>query len=215
MRWPLRLGALISLLLLAGCGGPSGSPEPYPLVEGLRARISMNAGWYDLEVTEVDGARATLIWMFQGQPLSERTQYRGLYPVSGTDDGRAFVNDIDIAEIDSLFPLAIGKEAAFEGRSYYLPDGTDSRLFVHMEVTGTDRIALADAGYDVFLIRISTAVERDGARREFVRTLYYAPEIGLPLKMVMKDGEASSWWRVTSIETPGRSRRNRLGTVMI
>lgn len=214
MRRGRQLIALF-ILLLAGCGDAAPGPEPYPLAVGLRAQISMNGGWYEMEVADVEGARATLLYRWQDQVIAERTQYRGLYALSGSDGGQSFVNDIDTTEIDSLFPLAIGKEAAFEGRSYYPTGGVSGGLMVHMKVVGEDRITLADSSHAVFLIRISSLIEIEGKSREVVRTLYYAPDIGLPLKMEMTDGEKSSWWRVTSLDHPGRSRRNRLGTVMI
>ncbi|MFQ5348662.1 MAG: hypothetical protein ACE5ED_12645, partial [Rhodothalassiaceae bacterium] len=101
--------ALVLPLLLAACHVAEERATAYPLPEGLRAMIAMGGQSYELEVVDVSGPLATFQYRWNDRLVSERTQYRGLYSLSGYDGALQFVNEFDTAAIDSLFPLAVGK----------------------------------------------------------------------------------------------------------
>ncbi|RMD90786.1 MAG: hypothetical protein D6807_01100 [Alphaproteobacteria bacterium] len=215
MRSASAFLALVLTLLLAACHVAEERRAPYPLPEGLRAMIAMGGQSYELEVVDVSGPLATFQYRWNDRLVSERTQYRGLYSLSGYDGALQFVNEFDTAAIDSLFPLAVGKETSFAGTTTYPAGGMTGTLWVTMAVLEETTLPIREGEFEVFLIQVSTELTIDGRSKRVTRTLYYAPELGLPLKMDMSDGTAQSYWRITSLEMPSRGRRNRLGTVMI
>ena len=215
IRSSMRVALLGLAFLLVACEAGEARLAAYPLPEGLRAMIAMGGQSYELEVTDVSGPTATFQYHWNDRLVSERTQYRGLYSLSGYDGALQFINEFDTAAIDALFPLAVGKETSFAGTTTYPAGGMTGTLWVTMSVLEKTRLAIREGDFAVYLIRVTTELTIDGRSKRVTRVLYYAPELGLPLKMDMSDGSAHSYWRITSLEMPSRERRNRLGTVMI
>lgn len=215
MVW--RTILLMVALGLAGCGKDDAGdpPDAYPLQPGFAATIDMSGRVYELEVGAVDGARATLTYFWQGEPVSVRQDYRGLYALSGSDGRLAFVNEFDAARIDALFPLEPGKETAFAGRTLWTSAGVEGTLLVTMAVLGSDELIVSGKRHDVRVIRVLTEMTVNSRTRTISRLLYYAPALGLPLMVDTDDEGVNSRWRVIAIDPPDTRRGNRLGTVMI
>ncbi len=211
----MRIALTGLAFLLVACDAGEARLAAYPLPEGLRAMIAMGGQSYELEVIDVSGPMATFQYHWNDRLVSERTQYRGLYSLSGYDGALQFVNEFDTAAIDALFPLAVGKETSFAGTTTYPAGGMTGTLWVTMAVLEKTRLAIREGEFAVYLVRVTTELTIDGRTKRVTRILYYAPALGLPLKMDMSDGNAHSYWRITSLEMPSRGRRNRLGTVMI
>jgi len=212
-----RLTALIAgLLLVAGCDmdRPPGG-EAYPLPEGLHADVIVNDRTYDMTVTAVDGPQATLQYRWKQRLVAERVQYRGLFTLSGLDGDSAFVNEVDTSLIEAAFPLEVGDTLRFPGVLRLPEQGTVAPFRVTMEVVGESQVTLMGAAFDVLDIRIAIETMRGGDILRQMRELSYSPELGLPLKMRIREDGAQADWRIDRIDIPARGRRNRLGTVMI
>lgn len=204
----------IVVLWTAACGAPA-DQGGYPLPEGLRASVNMAGQTFDLEVARVVGRRATLEYRFGDAVVSSRTQYRGLYSLSGYDGALEFVNHVDTEKIDSLFPLKVGKRTRFAGATEYLGGDITGEMDVSMAVRDRTSVTVGEGDYDVYVIDVITDLSIQGRTKSVKRRLFYAPSLGLPVKMDMAEGDTRSFWRIMSLELPHRGRRNRLGTVMI
>lgn len=213
VRW---LGVLFLIAIISACSEQTEDGEPYSLPEGLRAQINMGGQAFEMEVASVADRVATLQYFWQDRLVSERQQYRGLFSLSGHDGDIRFINDVDTAVIDSLFPLKVGHEVSFGGKTWYEAADYSGSLWVTIAVVDTAEVAIKDGRFDVFVLHVSTILSVAGEVRSVTRVIYYSPELGLPLKMEMSDGVRRSYWRITAIDMPPlRVRRNRLGTVMI
>lgn len=212
-----RLSLLIvCLLALAGCEDRAPAEKAaYPLPQGLQADVEINGRSYVMSVVDVDGGLATLQFHWKQRLVAERVQYRGLFSLSGMDGDSAFVNEIDLSLIESLFPLEVGDTLRFPGVLRRPAQDRSAPFRTSLEIVGDSEVTLMGGSFDVLDIRIVTEIMHESGVRRQIRELAYSPELGLPLKMQVRNGENYAKWRILRIDMPARGRRNRLGTVMI
>ena len=208
-------------LAVAACNPVPAEDPALPLpAEGLHAVIKANGQMFDLKVTAVTGKEAVVEIRWDDQLVSLRQLYRGLYPISGSDNGFEFVNEFDQAAVDRLFPLAVGKDSAFEGLYRVVGSNVVGTSWVHIGVSGESTLKLKDGEYKVFVIDITTDLEIEGRSVNFSKVVHFSPELGLALKTTMTEGGMKFYSRILSVDHPepapqNDNERNRLGTMMI
>ncbi|RMF12635.1 MAG: hypothetical protein D6757_09455 [Alphaproteobacteria bacterium] len=202
------------LLTLAACG--SRGDMPWPLEPGFAALIRVGGETYEMEVARVDGLLAHLEYSWKGQVIATSDVYHGLFAVSGHDEKGEFRHDIDLGEIDGLFPLAIGHTARLEGTAFTSAHPGSGRLLASFEVLRREAVRVGDHRFETFVLRVvSRLVFADGTSEQVIRTIYYAPRLGLPVRMRFESGGRTVHWQMIAVERRPRGRANRLGTVAI
>ncbi|RMF71457.1 MAG: hypothetical protein D6740_06730 [Alphaproteobacteria bacterium] len=214
----IRAGLLVmmllpAVLLLFTCTGPA--DPPYPLEAGFSAIVQVDGESYRLEVTDVSHEIVTLDYYWQNQPVATRRLYRGLIVLSGRDGQRSFQHDLDLAELERIFPLEVGKHVVIDG-STVLNDREPVPLHLSLTVTGRGRREVGDQAFDVWVLEMETRIgEAEDPVEVIHRTIYYAPRLGLPVKIAYRTSREKGHWRMVAIERRPRGRANRLGTVAI
>ena len=204
---------LAAVLALVACAGPV--DPPYPLEAGFSALVRVDGEVYRLEVTDVSNEIVTLDYYWQNQPIATRRLYRGLIVLSGWDGQRSFQHDLDLRDLERIFPLAVGKTLAIDG-STVLNDREPVPLHLTATVTGRGRREVGEQAFDVWVLEMETRIGDPADPVEVIhRTVYYAPRLGLPVKIAYETSKEKGYWRMVAIERRPRGRANRLGTVAI
>lgn len=208
-----RLAGLAIVLLAAACAGPA--EPPYPLEAGFSAIVQVDGQSYRFEVSDVSDDIVTVRYYWQDQPVATRRLFRGLIVLSGRDGRRRFQHDLDLAELESLFPLATGRTVAIDGTTV-LDDRPSVPLHLTVSVTGRGRREVGERAFEVWILDIKTRIGDPEDPVEVIhRTVYYAPRLGLPIKIRYETARERGHWRMVDIERRPRGRANRLGTVAI
>ncbi|MEX0297625.1 MAG: hypothetical protein AB3N28_01045, partial [Kordiimonas sp.] len=116
MTQVFRLMVLTAALLTAAACSPGANAPSEANLIGTKAVIKAHGNDLLLEVKNV--AANTIIseitdW--NGQFVSRRHYYRGMYPIAGTEGSTQWELDFDVAKIDNLFPLTVGNTTSFSG----------------------------------------------------------------------------------------------------
>ena len=208
-----RLAGFALVLLAAACAGPA--EPPYPLEAGFSAIVQVDGQNYRFEVSDVSDDIVTARYYWQDQPAATRRLFRGLIVLSGSDGRRSFQHDLDLAELESLFPLTTGKTLEIDG-STVLGDRPSVPLHLTVSVTGRGRREVGERAFEVWILDIRTRIGDPADPVEVIhRTVYYAPRLGLPIKIRYETAREKGYWRMVDIERRPRGRANRLGTVAI
>lgn len=214
----IRTVAFTLAVIVASCSPAHDQPPTYQADEGLTGMINSDGQVFSIEVTKVDGPVATIVTRWEDQFVSERSFYRGIFAVAGSDRGVSFENSIDGSVLDSLFPLAIGKEATVRGTYRIERDTvTEGETYTVVAVRDTAYVETKDAKHEVFILDITTDLTLLGRTTQYTKTVWYSPELGLTLKTVLTDGRLNFHTRVLSLVRPENTqpRQNPTGTVMI
>ncbi len=208
------VAALVMTTALAACG-PRGE-QAWPLEPGFAALVRVGGETYEMEITGVDGLLAHLEYRWKGQVVAAADVYHGLVAVSGHDEKGGFRRDVDLAAIDGLFPLDIGHSVTLEGTAFADGRAGPAKLSTTIAVLRREQVRIADHHFETFVVRI---VDRlafpDGTSEQMIRTLHYAPRLGLPVRIRFESGGRTVHWQMLAIERRPRGRANRLGTVAI
>lgn len=213
---------LLSTLLAVSCSPVAPPVDENPLREGSRLTMKAFGNLYEAEVTEVHGGYSTWKLRWKKQVFTVFKVYRGIFPIYGRSEESSYHNVVDVAAIDQLFPLEVGKEVSLRGFREDSKSGGEQRLWAHIVVQGEAEIEIRDRIIPVFLIEVSieSQIGPGGeASRWQSRTLWYSQELGFSLKTEYQEGDEYFTVRVLSLDLPGENgglppRRN-LGTVMI
>lgn len=222
MTQVLRLLTLItSLLAIAACSPGSNAPSDTSII-GTKAVIKAHGNELLLEVKNVAaGTIISEISDWNGQFVSRRHYYKGLYPIAGTEGASQWELDFDVTKIDSLFPLAVGNTTSFSGTMIDVSNDLTYKFWSKIEVKAQKPFLLPTGSQEVYILKIKTEYDLNGENKRSYETIYYSPELQLNLKGVMHEGASQRYWRVVSVLPPSESgavvtpRRRRSGTVMI
>ena len=222
------IAACVGVLFISACGTESGpkKTDVETLVQiGTRSVIQWHGQELIADITEIAGDIVTSEIRWHGDVMSSRDYYRGLYPVSGLENGYQFEVEYDEDAMQSLFPLAPGKSISFEGRLNVVSEGATQPIWVYITVTKEKFIKLPTGNQKVYVVDIVTEYTKDGSTRTKINQVYYSPELMMVLKSVMKEDGHQSYWRVTNVEqpkpgettprAPQSEKPRRSGTVMI
>lgn len=215
---------LIISICVSGCDRASRAPEvPYAQV-GTRASIIGGGRDFIADVTRVENKLVTVEFRFapnpEADPLVTYNYYRGLFPVSGTDNGERFELEYPEEALESLFPLEKGKEVRFDGSLHFIDTGKIYSVSESIRVLKKTAIELEGGPETVYVIEIDTSLQKDGQRRTLRKQrIYFAPALSMILKAVHKEEGREFFWRVVALEKAQDPRANRpkrrAGTVAI
>jgi len=211
------------LCVLAACSPGAQAPTSATVLIGTKAVIVKGAEQIIAEVTDVaENIVTTEYTGWHGEFLYARREYRGLFPLGGTEkNGSRWEVDIDESKLEPLFPLELGKEVSFSGKLLGIDAGMAYDLWAHMEVVGKKSVALKDGEHSVVVIEVTTIYDVDGRSKRRTELIYFDPTLSMTLKKVIQDERSQRYWHVVSVEKPrgGQNpqplRQRRSGTVMI
>mgnify|MGYP003642753868 CR=1 FL=1 len=222
MTQVLRLLTLItSLLVIAACNPGTSTPSDASII-GTKAVIKAHGNELLLEIKNVAaGTIISEITDWNGQFVSRRHYYKGLYPIAGTEGATQWELDFDVTKIDSLFPLTVGNTTSFSGTMIDISNDLTYKFWSKIEVKAQKPFLLPSGSQEVYILKIKTEYDLNGENKRSYETIYYSPELQLNLKGVMHEEASQRYWRVVSVLPPSESgtvaspRRRRSGTVMI
>lgn len=218
-----RLFVILTALFLAACDPYAQAPISSTAIIGTKAIIKTHSEQRIAEVTDVTGKIVTTEFTnWEGELLYTQLDYRGLFPVGGSEHGGGqWELDFDQNLLEPLFPLQKGKEVSFKANLKTIADGGQHDMWVHMEVIGEKSISLPDGQHPVLLVELSREYKWNGKIQRSTDVMYFDPKLSMTLKKVIRQRGVQTYWRVVSIERPGHveqatpTRQRRSGTVMI
>ena len=216
-----RLLAALALIFLVACDPVARAPETPTAIVGTRAVIQRHGQELYAEVTGVNDKLVTTEYYWQDERVVVHNYYRGLYNVSGIEFGYQYEADFDYSVLETLFPLAVGKEISFSGNTKNINRGTAIDFWANIHVIGEKIISLSSGDRKVFVVDIVTEYKKGNNSKRKTNTVYYDPELSMVLKSVIHEDGYQSYWRVVTVELPGNARtpttlqQRRAGTVMI
>lgn len=209
-------------MLVTACDAVEPVPaEPGALV-GTRANIKMHGQDVVAEVTRVLDKLVTMEFRdWRGGMLREVNLYRGLFPVSGTDQGLRYESNFDESVLEGLFPLQKGKSIGVSGTMFYVDGGESADFYTHVEVIGEKTVDLKSGPRRTFVVQLEWEFSWNGITRRKTDTVYFDPETSMVLKSVVRGQNFQNYWVVVSVDAPENPnqrrepRNRRSGTVMI
>lgn len=215
------LTVFAAMVTVVACSPGASAPAENSII-GTKAVIQAHGNELLLEVKDVAaGTVISEITDWNGQFVSKRHYYRGLYPIAGTEGATQWELDFDVTKIDSLFPLTIGSSTNFSGTMIDISNNRTYKFWSRILVKAKKPFLLPSGTQEVYILKIKTEYDMNGENRRSYETIYYSPELQLNLKGVMHDEASQRYWRVVSIVPPTEDglvntpRRRRAGTVMI
>ncbi len=214
--------SVVFLLFLAACEAVERVPATPGALVGTRANIKMHGQDIVAQVTRViDKLVTTEFRDWRGGIIREINLYRGLFPVSGTDQGLRYESSFDESVLENLFPLKVGNTAGVSGTMFYVDGGESADFYTHIEVIGEKTIDLKDGPRRTFVVQLEWEFSWNGNVRRKTDTLYFDAERSMVLKSVVRGQNFQNYWVVVSVEEPDNPnverepRNRRSGTVMI
>jgi len=218
----MKVFALLSLLLVAGCAPNAQAPLSASAIVGTKAIIKYHRDELIAEVTDVTGKLVTTEFTnWNGELVFSRTEYRGLVPISGMEPGGGLWElDFDENELEPLFPLQPGKTISFKGNLKNIDQGTSYDLWARLEVLGEKTLDLPGGKRKVMVVEFNRQGKLGNRTKLATEIIYFDTEYAMTLKKVIRERGSQSYWRVISIDRPGNvtntpTRQRRSGTVMI
>jgi len=218
----LKVFALLSVLFVAACGPGAQVPNSASAIVGTKAIIKYHRDELVAVITDVTGKLVTTEFSnWDGELIFSRTEYRGLFPVSGMDPGGGLWElDFDENTLEALFPLLPGKLVNFKGNLKNIDQGSSYDLWARLEVLAEKTLDLPNGKRKVMVIEFTRQGKLANQTKLVTDLIYYDPEYSMTLKKVTRERGAQSYWRVISVDRPGNvtnvpTRQRRSGTVMI
>lgn len=210
------------VLVLAACDAVERIPAQPGALVGTRANIKMHGQDVVAEVTRVIDRLVTMEFRdWRGGVIREVNLYRGLFPVSGTDQGLRYEATFDNSALEALFPMQVGKAIGVNGTMYYIDGGEAANFWTHIEVVDEKTVDLKDGPRRTFVVELEWEFVWKGITRRKTDTVYYDAERAMVLKSVIRGENFQNYWVVVSVDEPNnpdgepQRPRRRSGTVMI
>lgn len=213
----------VALFVVAACSPSAQAPTSATVSVGTKAVIIKGGEQIIAEITGVtDNIVTTEYTGWHGEFLYDRREYRGLFPLGGTEkNGSRWEVEFDESLLEPLFPLKPGREASFSGKLLGIDAGVAYDMWAHIEVVGKKSMALKGGEHTVLKIEITTIYDIEGSSKRRTEVVYFDPTLSMTLKKVIQDERSQRFWHVVSVEKPrdGQAaqplRQRRSGTVMI
>ena len=223
----LRYLSIALAFAVAACDGVERIPAAPGALVGTRANIKMHGQDVTAEVTRViDKLVTTEFRDWTGGVIREVNLYRGLFPVSGTEQGLRYEASFDQSALESLFPMQVGKSIGVSGTMYNVDRGESADFWTHIEIVGEKTVDLKSGPRRTFVVQLEWEFAWKGSTRRqsetvYTDTVHYDAERSMVLKSVVRGENFQNYWVVVSVDEPNdpdaqptRPRR-RSGTVMI
>jgi len=139
------------------------------------------------EVSRDDKGVIHTVMRYNGTTLLETTQFEGIFSLERLDRGRRTTYEPS-EDLKSLFPLKPGQQAHAKFITEH--DGQYGRLYVELDVKGTEDLAIGPCKYPV--LRIDRRESTSAVPPQFVYAELYSPDLKLILAREYKrqNGEA-------------------------
>lgn len=219
MRLFTTVFIVLSMIFLSSCADSDGTDQVQLPAVGTRVIIKQHSYEIISEVTSTANNLVKMDYFWHGEKIYSQKFYRGLLPVWSQEENNVWEMYFDESKLDSLFPMAPGKEVSFNATSSKVADGTSQDIGITLSVIKETVITIKDQDHKVFILELSRVGDGTDTSHE---VLYYAPRAGMVLKSVKRERDGQSYWRVLKIEVPDRDdrstikkRQRRSGTIAI
>src|SRR5215469_10869351 len=128
------------------------------------------------EVSRDDKGVIHTVMRYNGTTLLETTQFEGIFSLERLDRGRRTTYEPS-EDLKSLFPLKPGQQAHAKFITEH--DGQYGRLYVELDVKGTEDLSIGPCKYSV--LRIDRRESTSAVPPQFVYTELYSPDLKLIL----------------------------------
>ena len=195
------LPALAGAFLFA-CGGPAAPPRE-AIKQGTVLVIEAADAKYKSEASRVEAGVITWTYYWKSRVTGTSKSYRGLIVLSSEEENHRRWIELDPKDIDRAFPLEVGRQISFAGEEHAEHEGLVFPVVGTLQVRSRETMTLKGRTYDIFVVDLAIAERRPGGERSFLKTMWYAPEIEVPLRTdYLVDGRVYSM-KVVNIIEPG------------
>ncbi len=87
------------------------------------------------------------------------------------------LNDVELANIESIWPLKVGKKARYRVRVF-----AGLQFDVRAKVEAIEKLDLGGQTIETFVIHLDSRLRGDSSRQDFERRLWYSPELAVVVK---------------------------------
>lgn len=189
-------------LFVASCEPPQQTHEIASVKPGTVATVKISGHHYRAEATHAENGYVLWNFDWKKHPVFKYKSYRGMMNVYWEEEGFKSSSTFDETIIDNMFPLAVGKEASLQGKNYSEKKGDEFSFWATISVREKTKMKIKEAEYDVFIIDFSFIENHPEGTKNYVKTIWYWPELEISLKTdyVTDDGVFSM--RVVSLDEP-------------
>lgn len=207
VRLLLTVILLITAMSLAGCEEaktPKKNDGPR-----LGTRLLIKQQSYELlaEIVSVENDQIGINYYWQGEQIYSNKLYRGLIDVWNKEGSTIRETSFDTTRIDALFPLELGKSTSMTAVTTNLSTGNTVNETITLEVTQQSQLTFETSSIPVFLLEMIRTPE---GQAPIYEQLYYAPQKGLVMKVIISNENGQSFWRVLEIDDRSDSDRRTL-----
>lgn len=219
----LRTLGCLWIVLLGACSPGEGLKDQSSAVVGTRSLIKMHGQDMISEVVRVLGRQVTVEFRdWRSAKVREVSLYRGLFPMSGSDQGLRYDMEFERGAIESLFPLETKKSIGVSGKVHYIDAGESADFWAHVEVIEEMNMVLKSGPRRAFVVQIDWEFDWNGIKRRKTDILHFDAEKDLILKSVIRGENYQNYWVVIDVDEPDSPTvtspppiRRRAGTVSI
>lgn len=176
-RTPHDITILFALAgLLAVIAHPAAAQSCPTAQSGARGFVVERNDAQKTEVFHAGEGVVRTVMRFDGKVLLETKRYEGLFDLERVDRGNRIAFE-SRTELKTMFPLKPGQQAS--AKFITERDGNYGRLYVEIDVKGTEDLSIGPCKFSV--LRIERSESRSAAPPQFVYTELYS----LDLKLVL------------------------------
>ncbi len=219
-----RIFSLIAGLLSLSACIENSDPNPQNDLSGTKLTIKASGEEYYLTLGKTEANLITSeATNWKNEFLYKNQYYRGLLLYSREENGRHWQLDIDLKQINALFPMEVGTSTEIIGSIVDLKDETRTGYRAEISVITEKPLMLPSGTYTTYQVKLSQYYESPKGIKAWHQTVYYCPALNINLKgSYTSDGE-EKYWRITKVQRPDDATppspparpRRRNGTVMI
>ncbi len=130
-----------------------------------------------------DGSTITLVgWLEIDGDLPDAGYFRErlYFYIDGAEKvytQRTGLNDTDLRNIEAIWPLKVGKKSRYRVRVF-----AGLQFDVRASVEAIEQLDLGGQKIEAFVIRLDSRLRGDSSRQDFLRRLWYSPELAVIVK---------------------------------
>ncbi|MEX0297553.1 MAG: hypothetical protein AB3N28_00685 [Kordiimonas sp.] len=214
---------MVCLIGLSACTENIES-RTYTDLEGTKLTIKTEGEEYYLTIGSTQNQLVTSeATNWKNELLYKNEYYRGFLLYSRQEGDYHWKLDIDLSQVDALFPMEVGVAAEVTGEIIDLVDQTRAGYRAEINIIAEKALVLPSGTYTAYQVKLTQHYETPEGTKTWRQVVYHCPELKMNMKgSYISDGE-KKYWRIVKIENldtdmtpapPARPRR-RNGTVMI
>ena len=207
--------------LAASCEPPQQETKIPSIATGTVAYVKISGHHYKAEATYSENGYVLWNYSWKKQPIFKFKSYRGMMTVYSEEEGFKSWNKFDKSILDAMFPIKVGKEASLEGMHHSEKEGFDYPFWTTITVREESFIKIKEHEYEVFIIDFSIIEEHPDGPKNYIKTIWFSPEIEISLKTEYIMENEIFTMRIVSLDEPDNFEDNEedeprgLGTVRL